>query len=345
MRVAQFLALLSGVEALLGDRLATSDACHAPCQATECTRPSAAYHKILSTQAACRDWKEDGGYCGSFSIQRAAMTKGAWISQQQVRDHTVPGGGHDNEILETNIDLALRNLKLRAEAFDYEHTPVPQVDAYRAWMKRQLVAGNPLVVMIMFNGSSYPVYPGIPYGLYSHIQPFVGIMSSHPLTDEQVYDDDYVIHYTDWDLNTYYRSMASLPGDYDTEVTCPWNYFGYPCINKNYGFGWAITGLQDKHEGFPLSLSVDPASEPDLPAGEAPLGLTATLTIQGLTAGLTYQIYRWDSVVAAFDYNSPEKTVYLLTAPNSTAVYTDPKAVPSNGTTYYRCTAFEESLV
>lgn len=43
------------------------------------------------------------------------MTKGVWISQQEVRNHTVPGGGHDEEILATNIDLALANLKLKSE--------------------------------------------------------------------------------------------------------------------------------------------------------------------------------------------------------------------------------------
>lgn len=45
-------------------------------------------------------FREDaGGFCGSWSIQRAVMAKGAWISQQQVRNHTVAGGGHDEESL------------------------------------------------------------------------------------------------------------------------------------------------------------------------------------------------------------------------------------------------------
>lgn len=86
-----------------------------------------------------------GGYCGSWSIQRAVIAKGAWISQQQVRNHTVPGGGHDEEILATNIDVAFRNLKIAAEGFDYKNLPVPQVDSYRKWIKKQLVNGHTLV--------------------------------------------------------------------------------------------------------------------------------------------------------------------------------------------------------
>ena len=67
-----------------------------------------------------------------MSIQTALLAKGAYVSQQQVRDHTVPGGGNDNEILETNIDLAFANLKIMAEGFDYKHQPVPQLDAWLA---------------------------------------------------------------------------------------------------------------------------------------------------------------------------------------------------------------------
>jgi hypothetical protein len=29
------------------------------------------------------------------------------------------------------------------------------------------------------------------------VVPFVGVLSDHPLSDEQFYDDDYIVHYTD----------------------------------------------------------------------------------------------------------------------------------------------------
>merc|ERR1719197_559613 len=88
-------------------------------------KPTKKYERIHHTQPGYQ-WDFFGGYCGSWSIQRAAMAKGAWISQQQVRDHTVPGGGNDNEILATNIELALTNLKLSYEGFDYKNLPTPQ---------------------------------------------------------------------------------------------------------------------------------------------------------------------------------------------------------------------------
>lgn len=316
-----------------------------PCTAKECTKPKKMYERISNAQPGVQ-WGDAGGYCGSWSIQRATMAKGAWISQQQVRNHTVAGGGHDEEILETNIDLALKNLKIKAEAFDYKSTPTPQVNSYRKWIKKQLVDGNTLVWMIMLTGGHYPVYSGLPYGLYSHVEPVVGIMSDHPLTDEEVYDDDVVVHYTDADTHSYYRTMASLPGDYFFFARCPGNdYVGYPCINKERGFGWAIQGFLDERTGFPLSLTIDKwQSEPDIRSGEKATDLTGTVTVTGLTAGSKYGIFRWDSVASAFDYSRPH-SVYHFTASKSTEVYTDPATFSSDGTTYYRCVEASEAVV
>jgi hypothetical protein len=83
------------------------------------------------------------------------LSKGAWISQQQVRDHTSPCGGNDNEILSCNIDEAYTNLKLDYEGFDYNNTPLPQTDAYLSWLKAQLSAGNAVAWMILWSGQAY----------------------------------------------------------------------------------------------------------------------------------------------------------------------------------------------
>lgn len=107
------------------------------------------------------EWMNHGGYCGSWSIQRIAMTKGAYISQQQVCDHASPGRGNDEEILATNIEAALRNLKLKVDRFDWNNLQryqTPQGNAYRTSVKQKLVAGDGVVWMIMQPGERYPVY-------------------------------------------------------------------------------------------------------------------------------------------------------------------------------------------
>ena len=154
-----------------------------------------------------------GRYCGSWATQRATLAKGAWVSQQQVRDATSPCGGHDNEILSCNIEEALTNLKIDFEGFDYKNEPVPQTKAYFKWLKAHLAGGNAVAWMIMWSGQSYPIY-GLkpPEGMYGHVEPVIGIQSNHPLNDTTVYDDDAVLHYTDAGTNTVSRVISTLPG-------------------------------------------------------------------------------------------------------------------------------------
>lgn len=165
-------------------------------------------------------------------------------------------------------------------------------------------------------------------------------MSDKPLTDEDFYDDDYVVHYDDSGLSTYYRSMASLPGEYFLGVmaNCPGATGGSSmCIHPQYGFGWAIQDFQDEKKGLPLSLTVDPyKSEPDIRMGIPPTQLTGTITIDDLHVGEKYAVYRWDSTDTAFDYSNPV-SIHRFTASKTTETYTDSQTFASNGATYYRC--------
>jgi len=356
VRVALFAACALSVSALPGDD-EIADEIQAylngttkgqACSLPECNKPSKKYEQIANTQPGYQ-WNDAGGYCGSFATQRAAMAKGAWISQQQVRDHASPGGGHDNEILDTNIDGAWKNLKLKYESFDFRHEATPQIDGIRTFMKKQLTAGNVIVMMIMKNGHQFPAYPTLtpPSGNYDHIVPFTGILSDHPLTDTQFYDDDYVVHYTDHSVYPYYRSMQSLVGEYDGVSNCPSTSGDpqYPCLHPQYGYGWALQGFEDEREALPVSLTVDPSdSEPDTREQESPTQLTGTLHIRDLLAGKKYAVYRWDSVDAAFDYSKPT-SVHRFTASGATEVYTDSNKIVSSGTTYYRCVEDSSVLV
>ena len=296
------------------------------------------YERILPAQPGFQ-WDDAGGYCGSWATQRAVLTKGGWISQQQVRDHTSPGGGHDNEILSTNIEEAFKNLKIDFEAFDYAHEPRPQQAAYAKWLKKQLVQGYAVTWMIMWGGQSYPIY-GLtpPAGMYGHVEPVIGIQSNHPLNDTQVYDDDIIVHLTDAGVNTVHRPFNSLGGKLGFGGRAECGMYSY-CM-CSWAFGWAVKGFADNTEGAaPASLKVQPwMSEPDIRAGKKPTQLKGTLTATGLTAGTKYDIYRWDSVSDAFTYSDTFKKTSFQ-ANNGTHVYEDPDTFSSGGTTYYRVIA------
>jgi len=297
------------------------------------------YELILKSQPG-QQFNDHGGYCGSWAIGRTMLTKGAYISEQQVRDHTSPSPGapasHDNEILSPNIDEALTNLKIKAEHFDYRNMPLPQQDAYFSWLKKQLAGGNPVVWMIMWSGSSYPAYNmKVPEGVHGHIEPVIGIQSNHPLTDDVVYDDDVVVHYDDNGYDTIYKPIRELSGTWSAGSRSRCSGGSY-CIGP-YSYGWAMHGFLDEQEGMPLSLSIDPwESEPNTRAGQKPIELTGTLTASGLTSGSQYHIYRWDTVAEAFTYSDKYKMA-TFTASKDSYVMQDPQTFSSNSTTYYRC--------
>jgi len=315
------------------------------CEGGNCDKNSLKYERIMDVQPGYQ-WDDAGGYCGSWATQRATLAKGAWISQQQVRNHTSPCGGHDNEILSCNIEEALTNLKIDFEAFDYKTTPLPQTQAYAKWLKGQLAAGHAVAWMIMWSGQSYPIYDLTPpAGMYGHVEPVIGIQSNHPLNDTEVYDDDVVLHYTDAGTNTVSRGLTSLAGKWagpGHKAECGGSLFNpiRYCIGNPYGFGWAMKGFtpDKKHEAaYPASLHISPwKQEPDTRSGDKPTSLKGTLTVTGLTAGSVYEIFRWDSVEEAFnDYsNQYKRTTFTATA--DSFVYSDDKSFLSDGTTYYR---------
>ena len=299
------------------------------------------YKRIVDIQPGWQ-WDDAGGYCGAWSIQRAALAKGAWISQQQVRDHTFNCGGHDNEILTCNIDEALRNLKIEYEAFDFKNTPVPQTKAYFKWLKAQLVSSRVVVWMIMWDHQKYPTYDmSVPEGVIGHIEPVIGILSRHQFNNTKVYADDTIIHYTNYGTKLLFRKMSSLAGTWagpGKRADCgPYRY----CIGNPYGFGWAVKGFgpdtKQQDMVMPALLHIDPwKHEPDIRSGEKPGALHGTLTVTELSVGSWYEIYRWDSVELAFQDYSTRYRRTCFVATTHTYVYVDEKPFLSDSATYYR---------
>lgn len=315
------------------------------CKSASCEAPPHKYQRVIPTQPGIQ-WDQHGGYCGAWSVQRAAMAKGAYISQQQVRDHAKYGGGHDEEILNTNIDGALKKLKIKAEGFEYNVLPEPQSEEYLSFMKKQLIVGNAVIWMVMFSGDSYPddgyEYDNTTNGIYGHIEPVVGILSNHPLSDETVHDDDVFAYYDDASKTTHYVTPRKVPGDCSfgtgghCRARCRTGLFGQ-CVWKERGYMWGIQGFADEHDAVPLSLSISPwASEPYTRGGAKPIEITGTLTATALRTGSKYDVYRWNSAEEAFYYNETNK-IASFTASSDTHVFEDPTKFLSSSATYYRC--------
>eukprot|EP01063_Lacrimia_lanifica_P015250 TRINITY_DN22061_c0_g1_i1.p1 TRINITY_DN22061_c0_g1~~TRINITY_DN22061_c0_g1_i1.p1 ORF type:complete len:351 (+),score=143.59 TRINITY_DN22061_c0_g1_i1:48-1100(+) len=317
------------------------------CSTKACANPKQKYEQKLADQPGWQ-WNDAGGYCGSWASQRALLTRGAYVSEQQVRDHTSPCGGHDEEILSCNIVEAYNNLHVDFEAFDFESEPLPQTQAFLKWLKKHLVAGYPIVWMIEWSGMSFPIY-GLkaPTGMYGHVEPVIGISSDYPLDHEEVYENDHVIHYDDNSADTIYRNMWSLPaeswqGPPSGPIQCQVNNatgsrYQY-CIGNPWGFGWAVKGFKDGKADVAAAarVEIDPwKREPDTRAGEAPIPIHGTVVATGLTVGAKYDVYRWNDVKSAFTYSEQYKKATFTAAADSHE-YADPDTFMSDSATYYR---------
>jgi len=211
------------------------------------------------------------------------------------------------EILNTNIDGAFQRLHIKHENFEYNVLPTPQADEYLKFMKRQLLADNPVIWMVMFAGSSRPE-PGYTMdnqtnGIYGHIEPVVGILSDYDFSDETVHDDDVFAYFDDSSKKTHYVTASKVPGRCDfsggkshCRASCPTGFFGQ-CLWDQRGYVYAIKDFTDEHDAKPASLSISPfASEPYTRDGKAkPITIFGTLSVSKLEIGSTYDIYRWDS--------------------------------------------------
>ena len=51
----------------------------------QCTPPQTKFSKVILGPAPGQQWNINGGFCGAFSTQHAALSAGAWISQDLVR--------------------------------------------------------------------------------------------------------------------------------------------------------------------------------------------------------------------------------------------------------------------
>lgn len=311
------------------------------CATGLCEKPPMKYERIAHSEPGVQ-WMDAGGYCGSWATQRALLSIGAWVSQQQVRDHTENCGGHDSEILSCNIAEAWTNLKIDFDGFDYKNTPVPQTNAYFQWLKSHLAVGHVVAWMLMWSHQKYPIY-GLkpPEGMYGHVEPVIGIQSNHPLNDTTVYDDDVVVHYNDDGTQAIHRVISTLPCKWagvGKRANCGMHSYG---LGFPYGFGWAVKGFVDSSSADAVKayLQIKPwKSEPDTRSGYPAEALQGTLTAIGLSTGAAYSVYRWDNVTTAFTYASQyQKACFKATA--DTYEYVDDQSFQSDSATYYRVIA------
>ena len=323
----------------------------------QCTPPDTKYSRVIAGPQPGQQWNINGGFCGAFSMQHAALAFGAWISQDLVRKANKDSAGPHNmhgdstlgyEVVPVNVADTATGLKLAFDEWDYTSAK-PQAAAFKVWLKSHLVKGEPIVWFPICKGDE----PFCPYkdacpngGVINHVEPMWGIFSNHPLDDTTVYEDDWILHASDQDQLPYYRPMSTLEDSPLMEGNCKDAQPGfgrnemYPCFDKSVTYGLAVKGLAVEGGLLPVSLSTKGASsEPNTRNGEKPTMLSGAVTVSGLTAGKAYTLYRFNST-ANLPSGPPFETAAweskkAFDASGSTWSYEDPRSFSSASATYY----------
>ena len=286
-----------------------------------CTPPTAKYSRVVPGLEPGQQWNSNGGFCGAFSVQHAALGFGAWVSQDLVRkaNRLSPGPHNEHgdrtlgyEVMPSNVVATAEGLKLSYTEWDYTQ-PKPQAAAYKKWLKSHLVQGHPIVWFPICKGDSHKPYPdSCPGGgAVDHVEPMWGIFSNHSLDDENVYDDDWILHASDQDYEPYFRPLNSLDDSTRMEGNCrnAGAGFGknemYPCFDEDITYGLAISGLNISGATLPTSISTSGAQyEPQIRSGESPTKLTAKVTVTALTAGA--RCAAWGAWAWAWAWGTPQ---------------------------------------
>lgn len=122
-------------------------------------------------------------------------------------------------------------------------------------------------------------------GTGDHIEPFWGLYSNHDLKDPNIYDDDYIVHGSDYapdgDANLgYFRKMTSMVDTVKMDGNCKdaSPIFGqnemYPCFDDQQNYGTSIKGLRDpKNQLLPLYITSPIIDEPNVRLGAQPINM------------------------------------------------------------------------
>jgi len=312
------------------------------CDDKACEGPDLRYSQQVLTVQPRYQWWHHGAYCGELAVQSIALSYGVYLSQKAIRLVTPynnrpwtygnPTEGY--ELTDYNFGQVLTKLGLKYEEWDRD-TPAPQAVPYLRWLKHHVVRRHPVAMMVrFFEGTSY-----------DHIEAVWGYQSSRPLTDPNIYYDDYIGWNTGLGIKRNWRQIGTLYDTNDVATALDKNRAGnnctrstQECIFNHHNYGFAITGLRDpRRRSIPTSIRVnDNGYEPTPPFV---IQTTANVTVDGpLVVGQKYRIFRyndWSDLPMDSDFEEGWTYFKDFVATSTTYNWVDPRSFPSDSSKYY----------
>ncbi|MFM9035729.1 MAG: hypothetical protein ACKOQ4_15850 [Mycobacterium sp.] len=327
----------------------------APRPASRAAAPVTTY-RVANPIPSRRQWYTNSGYCGEMSFVSAGLNYGQYMSQYDARALASNNGRQNLRssqlLLGVNDVAAAKAMHLRAVPFNTaKQTGTAQ---FLSWVKSNVTAGYPVVIGVYMNQRSFygSANPNAGDAEYDHIVTVTGFSSTRPLTTPAAYYSDDVITFSDNGLWT--GTPDGLP-----QYVFSYALGGFPAtrrqansaqapvysLSSGADYGIAITGVADlDRETVPVRLTTSvngesPAIANGSNARPAAKPVTLTITVSGLTAGKTYNLYRYNTMAAVPDsrFNaSAGKASQKWTIAATGPTYTLTQTVMSNEIAAYR---------
>ena len=301
-------------------------------------------------------WNANFGYCGEVSFISAGLYYGQYISQYDARaiasKNTRQSLESSQLLLGVNDVATAKAMHLNATAFNTAKNP--NSTAFLTWVKSNVNAGYPVVIGVFMNQSRFYGTTNLNAGdsEYDHIVAVTGITSTRPLTGPATYYADDTLTFNDNGLWTGTNGQ-------------PQNTFSYPfgtfpttrqkanaktgpvySLKSGADYGIAITGIIDlSRETVPVRLRTSTNIEtPGIVNGSntrpAAMTITLTITISNLKPGISYNLYRYNTMANVPESNINAKAAkaaqrWTITIPTG-STYTMTQTINSNEIAVYR---------
>ena len=312
--------------------------------------PSDAQRNLLSLDVKPRfQWTSNFGYCGEAALISAGLYYGQYVSQFDVRAFASRNEDQNKRssqlLLGVNETTAANSLHLNIIKWDGDGSK-----KFLTWVKKNIALRYPVVIGVYGNMSHFEA---LGEDEYDHIVPIIGIGSDHAITNTGYFEDD-TIYFSDNGLigndtpsgsqyiyNSTFKEFQRSRSEADM-LTAP--YYSVSKSEKNYGF--AVTGVKDTFkETVPVRVTTNvnyenTAITEDSNKRPASMPITLTINVSQLKAGVSYNLYRYDSFDkvpdSSFNLHASNASKIWKIKNTSGSTFTTTENINSNQAAIYR---------
>jgi len=317
---------------------------------------AATYTDSLAIPARLQ-WNGNYGYCGEVSFISAGLYYGQYVSQYDARAIASPNVSQSLESAQllVGVNDAAAATRMRLAYAQPTGAALTSAPAFLAWVKGKVVSGSPVVIGVYTNAYKFYGSRNLNYGdtEYDHIVTVTGWTSTHtPSTPATYYSDDTV---TLEDHGVWTGTSSGVPPYFfqyplgpfqQTRRTANASTAEVYSLKNGGNYGIAITGILDTDKKtVPVRLATSqnfesPVIRNGSTARPTASAITLTITLSGLTPGVPYNLYRYNTVnnipTASFNANAAKAAQKWAVRISSGSTFVQSLTIQSSETAAFR---------